>query len=163
MHLLASRTGARPRSHGVSDRADTGRRARRVRRRRLALPTFLLMAAGVVTASEACGQRAPATAADVALTLTPATPIVGPATLSITVRARAGAQVTGAKVRLEGHMTHAGMAPVLADAVERTPGTYEIPFTFTMPGDWALLVSMEWPDGSRLERRLDVANVRPSG
>ena len=66
-------------------------------------------------------------------------------------------------MRLEGHMSHAGMAPVLAEAAERAPGIYEIPFSFPMPGDWVLLVSAATTDGARLERRIDVAHVRPSG
>jgi hypothetical protein len=60
-------------------------------------------------------------------------------------------------------MTHAGMAPVLAAAAERATGVYEATFAFTMEGDWVLLVSVDLPDGARVERRIDVANVRPSG
>jgi hypothetical protein len=82
--------------------------------------------------------------------------------LTVTLRDRSGAPVTAATVRLEGYMSHAGMAPVLADGTERAPGVYEIPFAFTMQGDWALLVSAALPDGTRMERRIDVANVRPS-
>jgi hypothetical protein len=59
-------------------------------------------------------------------------------------------------------MTHAGMAPVFASATERTAGVYDLSFAFTMPGDWALLLSVTLPDGTRIERRIDVANVRPS-
>ena len=66
-------------------------------------------------------------------------------------------------MQLEGHMSHAGMAPVLADAVERTPGVYDVSFAFPMQGDWVLLVSAALADGARVERRIDVANVRPSG
>ena len=69
----------------------------------------------------------------------------------------------GADVRLEADMSHAGMAPVFADAAARGDGVYEIPFSFTMRGDWVLLISVALPDGARLERRIDVANVRPSG
>jgi hypothetical protein len=66
-------------------------------------------------------------------------------------------------VTLEAHMSHAGMGPVLASATDPTPGLYALPFTFTMPGDWVLLVSTVLPDGTRVEQRIDVANVRPSG
>ena len=45
---------------------------------------------------------------------------------------------------------------------ERGAGVYEVPFAFTMPGDWVLLVYAALPDGARVERRIDVANVRPS-
>jgi len=100
---------------------------------------------------------------DVNWKLRPETPIVGPATLTVTLRDTSGNPVNGARVRLEGHMTHAGMAPVLADASERAPGIYDLAFAFTMQGDWVLLVSAVLKDGARVERRIDVARVRPSG
>jgi hypothetical protein len=60
-------------------------------------------------------------------------------------------------------MSHVGMAPVFADALERAPGVYELSFALTMRGDWVLLVSVTLADGGRVEKRIDVANVRPSG
>jgi len=57
-------------------------------------------------------------------------------------------------------MSHAGMAPVIADGTERRPGEYLIPFTFTMAGDWVLLVSIVERDGTRTQQRIDVAAVR---
>jgi hypothetical protein len=95
-----------------------------------------------------------------AWTLTPSAPAVGPVSLVITLRDAAGAPVKDATVRLEGHMSHAGMTPVFAHATERAPGVYDLLFAFTMQGDWALLVTAALPDGTRLERRIDVANVR---
>jgi hypothetical protein len=95
--------------------------------------------------------------------LRPPSPIVGPATLTVTLQDQTGAPVKGAKVSLEGHMSHPGMAPVLADAVERTAGVYDVSFAFPMQGDWVLLVSAARADGARIEHRIDVANVRPSG
>lgn len=92
--------------------------------------------------------------------ITPAAPVVGPATLTITIHQPSGDPVDGAAVHLEAHMSHPGMAPVLASATRRAAGTYDIPFAFTMRGDWVLLVSMELADGRRIERRIDVANVR---
>ena len=100
---------------------------------------------------------------DVVWTLRPQAPVVGPATLTVTLRHPSGNPVRGATVRLEGHMSHAGMAPVLADASESAPGVYDLRFAFTMQGDWVLLVSAVLPDGARVERRIDVARVRPSG
>jgi hypothetical protein len=100
---------------------------------------------------------------DLTWSLRPATAVVGPATLTLSLRASSGGPIAGAKVGLEAHMTHPGMAPVMAAAVERTPGVYEVDFAFTMQGDWVLLVSVSLPDGARVERRIDVANVRPSG
>ena len=100
---------------------------------------------------------------DLTWTLRPATATVGPATLTLNLRAPSGDPITGASVKIEGQMTHPGMEPVLAEAVPRAPGVYEAAFAFTMRGDWVLLVSIALPDGTRVERRIDVANVRPSG
>jgi YtkA-like len=100
---------------------------------------------------------------DVAWTLRPQAPVVGPAALTITLRTPSGDPVRRATVRLEGHMSHAGMASVTADATESAPGVYDLRFAFTMQGDWVLLVSAVLPNGARVERRIDVANVRPPG
>ena len=100
---------------------------------------------------------------DVTSALVPTAPKVGPATLTVTLRRPSGEALAGAAVRLEAHMTHAGMAPVLADATERTPGVYDLLFEFTMPGDWVLLVSAVAPRDGRIEHRIDVPNVRPAG
>jgi hypothetical protein len=110
----------------------------------------------------ACGPAAQTDQPDVAWTLSPATALVGPATLTLRIN-RQSSPVIGATVKLEGHMSHAGMAPVLGTATESAPGVYEVPFTFTMAGDWVLLISGVLADGSRVERRIDVANVRPAG
>lgn len=85
----------------------------------------------------------------------------GPATLRVVLRDAHGASLAGATVRLEGHMSHPGMAPVLARATEREPGVYGVPFAFSMPGDWILLLYASFADGTRIERRVDVAGVRP--
>lgn len=116
-----------------------------------------VLAAGLTTAS--CGERAKS-AITLSWTLTPTAPAVGPATLTVTLRDPTGTAVTGARVRLEGHMSHPGMTPVIADAPERTAGIYVAPFNFSMPGDWVLLVSAVLPDGGRVEERIDVARVR---
>jgi hypothetical protein len=130
------------------------------RQRRAWLVLALLTAA---LPGSACGRGSQSDSSlSLAWTLRPAPPIAGPATLTVTVRDRAGEPVSNATLHLEGHMSHAGMAPVLADGAQRTPGVYEVPFSFTMQGDWVLLVSATLPDGRRTERRIDVANVRPS-
>ena len=88
----------------------------------------------------------------------PATDV--PSVARITLHDTKGAAVSGATVRLEAHMSHAGMAPVLAPAVERTRGVYEAPFQFTMAGDWFLVVTGTLADGTRIEERIEVAGVR---
>jgi hypothetical protein len=130
-------------------------------RRSAARLTIALLAASLATSG--CLDRGNATpAVNVTWTLSPASPTVGPATLSVTVRDAAGTPVKDATIRLEGHMSHAGMTPVFANATERTPGVYDLAFAFTMPGDWVLLVNAALPDGTRVERRIDVAKVQPN-
>ena len=116
-----------------------------------------VLTAGLTTAG--CVERAKS-AVSLSWTLAPTAPAVGPATLTVTLRGPAGIAVSGAHVRLEGHMSHPGMAPVIAEASERTTGIYVAPFNFSMPGDWVLLVSAALPDGERVEERIDVARVR---
>ena len=52
---------------------------------------------------------------------------------------------TGARLRLEGLMSHPGMAPVVAEVVERGDGAYDAPLQFTMAGDWILFVTGQLP------------------
>jgi len=120
-----------------------------------------LLAAGL---SSGCTRAAivPPTV-DVTWTISPAAAVVGPATLTVTLRGPAGEAVRTATLHLEGHMSHAGMAPVTGVAQERDPGVYDIPFAFTMAGDWTLIVSVALPGGAQVERRITVTNVRPSG
>lgn len=123
-----------------------------------------LVLAAVSLSHAACGRTARVDPhVELTWTLRPAAATVGPAALTLTVRTSSGEPISGATVRVEGHMTHAGMAPVIAQAIERAPDIYEAAFAFTMPGDWALLVTAVLPDGTRVERRIDVPNVRPSG
>ena len=67
----------------------------------------------------------------------------------VTVGVRTGGEAeTGATVRVIGDMTHAGMAPVLADAVETEPGVYVADdFAFTMAGDWIVDAEVTTEDG----------------
>lgn len=124
-------------------------------------PGLALLVAGLLTSD--CGRPSSDQHPQLVWTLSPAQSVVGPAVLSVQLHQPSGAPATGATVTLEAHMSHAGMGPVLASATEPTPGLYALPFTFTMPGDWVLLVSTVLPDGTRVEQRIDVANVRPSG
>lgn len=119
-----------------------------------------------VAAAAGCRASGPAAAADAALnsieitsTLRPQRPVIGPATLSVVVRA-AGQPVDDATVRVVGLMTHPGMAPLPIATMPRGGGRYDGAFSFTMAGDWALVVTVQLADGRRLERRVDVPGVR---
>lgn len=93
--------------------------------------------------------------------IAPRPPEVGPATVTLKVTDNAGRDVTGAKIKIEGNMSHAGMAPVFAEAGEVAPGRYRAHLEFTMSGDWVLLIELTLPDGRRLQRQIEVEGVRP--
>jgi len=92
----------------------------------------------------------------------PRPPRVGTATITLSVADDAGRPVSGASVRLEGDMSHAGMKPVFGEAKESEPGRYRVALEFTMAGDWVVLVHLTLPDGSRVEQQFDVKGVRQS-
>jgi YtkA-like len=84
---------------------------------------------------------------------------VGPAVLSVRLRDTAGKLVVGARVGLEGDMSHPGMAPVIGEAREVAPGQYQGSLEFAMPGDWVVLIHVTLPDGRTLERDVNVSGV----
>lgn len=98
--------------------------------------------------------------ADLNLTLSPSPPVVGTANVSLTMVGRDGLPVTGASVRLEGNMNHAGMKPSFADLTETEAGHYGGTLEFTMGGDWFVIVTAVAADGRRLERKIDVRGVK---
>jgi hypothetical protein len=125
----------------------------------------LLVALSLVGLQLAACERRSAVAddVDVRLTLTPRTPVAGvPGVVEITLHDGRGRLVTGADLRVEAHMAHPGMAPVAATATERTDGVHELPLQFTMAGDWVLHISGTLADGRRLDRWMDVRDVRPA-
>ena len=128
------------------------------RRAGAAVPVALL-----TLASLAAGCRpAPSSAEDLQVKwqVTPSPPAVGPATVTLDLRDAADRAVTGASLRLEGHMTHPGMAPVVADLRENAAGEYEAAITFSMAGDWVLVLTGELADGRRVHREMSIGGVR---
>src|SRR5208282_4768600 len=49
-------------------------------------------------------------------------------------------QLTGAHIKVEADMSHAGMSPVFADASELRPAHYESHLSLGMAGDWVILL-----------------------
>jgi hypothetical protein len=93
--------------------------------------------------------------------ISPNPPRVGPADVSLRLTDFLSAKpLSGARVTLEGNMTHAGMTPVFAEAKEAEPGSYRATLEFTMGGDWVVLVHAALPDGRNIERQFDVKGVR---
>lgn len=129
-----------------------------MRRLALALSGAVLLAAA--------GCRPPSHAEDtvpeVSLrwTAQPEPPTTGLLTLSLDLSERRR-PVAGAAVRLEGTMTHPGMAPVPATAAEVSPGRYVGRMELSMAGDWVVLVDARLRDGRTLHRRIELPGVRP--
>jgi hypothetical protein len=109
-------------------------------------------------------QRESGEAKDVRLSwsIAPDPPATGPAEVHLALsHSGTEAPLTGARLRVEGNMSHPGMAPIFATAGEQgPPGRYQASLTFTMAGDWFLLVTGELRDGRHFARQVDVPAVR---
>ncbi len=70
--------------------------------------------------------------------------------------------MNGAQITVEADMSHPGMSPVFAQANEVQPARYESNINFGMAGDWVLVLHIKLPDGEKLERQIDVRDVRPT-
>lgn len=93
--------------------------------------------------------------------ISPQPPRVGGASITVRVSDSAGNPISGASVRIEGNMTHAGMAPSFSTAAETAPGRYIAPFDFSMSGDWIILVHLTLPNGEKLEKQFEIKGIRP--
>lgn len=98
------------------------------------------------------------------ISVAPTPPLVGPALVVVELTDEEGAPVEGARVRLEGTMTHAGMVPVLADADATGAGRYRVQeFSFTMGGDWILRAHITLPDGEEGVRERELRVISGPG
>lgn len=85
----------------------------------------------------------------------------GRATITLRIKDASGKPVTGARVAMEGNMSHAGMAPEFGDAKEIEPGRYQGPLELSMAGDWIVLVHLTLANGVKLERQFAIPGVHP--
>jgi hypothetical protein len=110
----------------------------------------------------ACTLTEPTPEFDFKHEVSPIPPVVGrPATVSLKLTDfLVSKPVSGARIQLEGNMTHAGMTPVFAEAKEDGPGRYHATLEFTMAGDWVVTARAALPDGRKVERQFDVKGVR---
>ena len=92
--------------------------------------------------------------------IAPQPPRAGVATIDLRLTDKDGAAVGGARVDLEGNMSHAGMAPVSGEAKEIETGKYRGTLQLTMAGDWIVLVHITLPDGQKLQRQIELSGVR---
>lgn len=86
----------------------------------------------------------------------------GTSTIILKLTDKNGAPVGGARVDVEGNMSHAGMAPISSEAKETERGTYRGTLQLTMAGDWIVLVHITLPDGQKLQRQIELSGVRPA-
>ena len=93
---------------------------------------------------------------NMALTVEPAAPVVGSATLRITLTDTNDEPINDASLEIRGAMTHAGMEPVLASIDAGQAGVYEVPFEWTMGGDWIVTVTATLADGRVANREFDL-------
>lgn len=110
------------------------------------------------------GCREHTTAAPLNLTyeVSPVPARVGDVTITIKLTDVSGKAVAGARVTLEGNMSHAGMAPVFAEAKEIGPGRYQSRITLTMAGDWYVIAHATLPDGRTLDQQFEIKEVAPA-
>jgi len=94
--------------------------------------------------------------------IAPRPPREGQVTIMLRVTEASGQPLTGARIKLEGNMSHAGMTPVFADAAELEPGRYRANMELSMAGDWIVLVHVTLPDGVKVDREFEIKGVAPA-
>jgi hypothetical protein len=102
--------------------------------------------------------RSPSISMD--LDISPQPTRVGPATVTLRLTDVARKPVTGARITIEGDMSHPGMSPVFGQAEEFEAGRYQGQIGFAMAGDWILLFHITLSDGRTLDRQVSVPAVR---
>jgi hypothetical protein len=93
--------------------------------------------------------------------ITPLPARVGPARITLRLVDAQAKAVTGARITIEGNMSHAGMGPVFSKAKELEPGRYQSDLEFSMAGDWVIMVHSTLSNGQKLEGQFEVTGVRP--
>jgi len=113
-----------------------------------------------LTLAVACQKTAKPPDITVQYEIAPQPPRAGAVTIDLKLTDKNGAAVGGARVDLEGNMSHAGMGPVSVEAKEIQTGKYRGTLQLTMAGDWIVLVHVTLPDGQTLQRQIELSGVR---
>ena len=120
----------------------------------LLLSLFLILGSGCMRES----RRATSTDVQIDLSAVPFPAVVGETRLVIRVLDRNDQPVDDAALAVRGDMTHAGMRPVLAQVQGGgVEGYYDVPFEWTMSGDWIVTVEATLADGTAAQRRFDLS------
>ena len=127
---------------------------------------LLAMAVVVILGSD-CGREsrnASTSNAQISLTAIPFPAAVGETRLVIQITDLAGQPLSDAALFIKADMTHAGMVPVIAEAEGGDEdGYYNVPFEWTMAGDWIVSVEAVLPDGSRAKERFELSVLFEDG
>ncbi len=83
----------------------------------------------------------------ISLGVMPAPIEVGESTLLIAVTNGFIDPLPVSRITVRGDMNHAGMVPVIVESTEGESGQFELPFEWTMGGDWIVEVTAELTDG----------------
>ncbi len=120
----------------------------------LALTMIVMLGSGCVRES----RSASSTIAQIDLTAVPFPAVVGESRLVIRVTDLAGQPISDAALSIKGDMTHAGMVPILAEiSGGDEDGYYDVPFEWTMAGDWVVTVEAQLSDGARVTEQFDLS------
>jgi hypothetical protein len=120
----------------------------------LALTMIMMVGSSCVRES----RSASSTTAQIGLTAVPFPALVGESRLVIRVTDLAGQPISDAALSIKGDMTHAGMVPILAEiSGGDEDGYYDVPFEWTMAGDWVVTVEAELSNGARVTERFDLS------
>ena len=124
---------------------------------------MFVFASSMTLASVACRRSAvSADAFSIHEAITPQPVRIGEATVKVQLADNAAQPITNATMMVEADMTHPGMNPVFMAATETAPGNYESKINFTMGGDWVVLLHIRLGNGVKIERQMDVRDVRPN-
>lgn len=120
---------------------------------------LLLLFAGVIVSGCQPGQD---TQSDINLDwmITPSPAQVGIASIQIVLKDSLDQPIEGAEIELEGNMSHPGMQPAFAQAVEISPGKYSADFEFTMAGDWFINFTSWVGEKKVAEHQIKINGVR---
>jgi hypothetical protein len=99
----------------------------------------------------------------VEMILEPEQAVVGSANLIFMLTDESGEPINDGKLKVEGNMSHAGMAPVLGEVIGGEDGRYVVPFEWTMSGDWSVTADITLPDGKEISREFPVSVTSASG
>ena len=91
--------------------------------------------------------------------VSPQPPHVGQTTITLGLTDHSDKPITGARITVEGNMSHAGMAPAVAAATEVEPGLYRAIIELSMAGDWVVIAHCVLPDGRRINQQFKINGV----